>query len=75
LIPYKGPSTLRQRRWLGAAEFTRQQALLRVGRTALLPRATLPATLATTFVTNLGATLPERRKSVRSLHKALPILR
>jgi len=67
LIPFTGPTTLRQRRWLGAAEFARQLALLRVGRAALLPRSTLPATLA--------ATLQERRKSVRPLHKALPILR
>ncbi len=48
----------RQRGWLGAAEFARQQALLRVGRTALLPQAALP----------------ERRRTPRPLHKALPTL-
>jgi hypothetical protein len=49
-------SPSRQRGWLGAAEFARQQALLRTGRAALLPQ---PAN-------------PERRRGPRPLHRALP---
>lgn len=49
-------SPSRQRGWLGAAEFARQQALLRTGRAALLPQ---PGT-------------PERRRAPRPLHRALP---
>jgi|JI8StandDraft_2_1071088.scaffolds.fasta_scaffold602994_1 hypothetical protein len=49
-------SPSRQRGWLGAAEFARQQALLRIGRAALLPQTATP----------------ERRRAPRPLHRALP---
>ena len=49
-------SCTRQRGWLGGAEFARQQMLLRVGRSALLPQASAP----------------ERRRTPRPLHRAMP---